>query len=365
MIAWIAASRDEVSSPELAACLDAVRGPSGDVGNVMRVHSLRPHTMMGHQALYMSVLHHDANQLPMWFQEVIASWVSILNRCDYSLANHFANARHLLGDDDRADAIRRMRYALDAYYIRGVHSNIPFLSAVFSHPRFAAGRLSTNFIDEEYPNGFGADDLRIEEPSAFVSVAAAVQRRYRARETRISDQVPGYEPASSDDWVVVMNGHAYRCRATSVEIGEEVEFDGRTYVVRSDWWFGQPLFKGTINGEPVCFQIERRGLAYQFFHRGVQADVRVLTPRQEELRALMHEQAAPDLSRFLLSPMPGLLVSLAVGEGDRVKAGEALAVVEAMKMENVLRAENDVTVKAVLAAPGDHLAVDQPILEFE
>ena len=107
MIAWIAASRDgdEVSSPELAACLDAARGPSGDVGNVMRVHSLRPHTMMGHQALYMSVLHNDANQLPMWFQEVIASWVSILNRCDYSLANHFANARHLIGDDDRADAI--------------------------------------------------------------------------------------------------------------------------------------------------------------------------------------------------------------------------------------------------------------------
>ena len=267
--------------------------------------------------------------------------------------------------DTRADAIRRMRYALDAYYIRGVHSNIPFLSAVFSHPRFAAGRLSTNFIEEEYPNGFGADDLRIEEPSAFVAVAAAVQRRYRARVTGISDQVPGYEPASSDDWVVVMNGHAYSCRATSVENGEEVEFEGRTYEVRSDWWFGQPLFMGTINGRPVCFQIERRGLAYRFFHGGVQADVRVLTPRQEELRALMHEEIAPDLSQFLLSPMPGLLVSLAAGKGDRVKAGEALAVVEAMKMENVLRAESDATVKAVLAAPGDQLAVDQPILEFE
>ena len=200
---------------------------------------------------------------------------------------------------------------------------------------------------------------------AFVAVAAAVQRRYRARVTRISDQVPGYEPEYSDDWVVVMNGHAYPCRATSVEIGEEVEFDGATYVVRSDWWFGQPLFTGTINGEPVCFQIEPRGLAYRFFHGGVQADVRVLTPRQEELRALMREQEAPDLSQFLLSPMPGLLVDLAVGEGDRVKAGEALAVVEAMKMENVLRAENDVTVKAVHAVPGDHLAVDQPILEFE
>ena len=198
-----------------------------------------------------------------------------------------------------------------------------------------------------------------------MAVAAAVQRRFRARVTTISDQVAGYEPASSDDWVVVMNGSAYSCRATSVEIGEEVEFEGRTYVVRSDWWFGQPLFIGTINGEPVCFQIERRGLAYQLFHSGVQADVRVLTPRQEELRSLMREQEAPDLSRFLLSPMPGLLVSLAAGEGDHVKAGEALAVVEAMKMENVLRAGSDATVKSVLAAPGDSLAVDQPILEFE
>ena len=105
MTTWIAVIGDEEASPELAASLDAVRAPSGDVGNVMRVHSLRPHTMTGHQALYMSVLHHDGNRLPAWFQEVIASWVSILNRCDYSLANHFANARHLIADEDRADAI--------------------------------------------------------------------------------------------------------------------------------------------------------------------------------------------------------------------------------------------------------------------
>ena len=150
-----------------------------------------------------------------------------------------------------------------------------------------------------------------------------------------------------------------------MESGEEVEIDGRTHVVRSDWWFGNPLFEGTINGEPACFQIERRGVAYGLVHAGVQTDVWVLTPRQAELRALMHELAAPDLSRYLLSPMPGLLASLAVGEGDRVKAGEELAVIEAMKMENVLRAENDGTVKAVLATPGESLAVDQPILEFE
>ena len=274
-------------------------------------------------------------------------------------------AKLITWGDTRDDAIRRMRDALDAYYIRGVDSNVAFLSAVFSHPRFVAGRLSTDFIAEEYPNGFGADDVRLDDPASFVAVAAAVQRRYRERATSISGQMPGYESKVADDWVVIMNGREYPCRATSVEGGEEIEFDAGTYVVRSGWWFGQPLFQGTVNGVPKCFQIERRGVGYRLAHRGMQADVWVLAPRQAELRALMPEQIAPDLSRFLLSPMPGLLASLAAGEGDRVKAGEELAVIEAMKMENVLRAENDATVKSVLAAPGDHLAVDQPIIEFE
>ena len=267
--------------------------------------------------------------------------------------------------DTRDDAIHRMRDALDAYYIRGVDSNIAFLSAVFSHPRFVAGRLSTDFIADEFPDGFGADDVWLDDPSVFVAVAAAVQRRYRERATSISGQMSGYESSIADDWVVIINGREYPCRATSLDGGEEVAFDGRTYVVRSDWWFGQPLFEGTVNGEPKCFQIERRGVGYHLIHRGVQADVWVLSPRQAELRALMPEQVAPDLSRFLLSPMPGLLASLTVGEGDQVKAGQELAVVEAMKMENVLRADNDATIKSVHAAPGDSLAVDQPILEFE
>ena len=267
--------------------------------------------------------------------------------------------------DTRDDAIRRMRDALDAYCIRGVDSNVAFLSAVFSHPRFVEGRLSTDFIAEEYPNGFGADDVRLDDPSVFVAVAAAVQRRYRERATSISGQMPGSEPAISDDWVVILDGREHRCRARSVEGGEEVEFEGRTCVVRSDWWFGQPLFRGTVDGEPKCFQIESHGVGYRLIHRGVQAEVWVLSPRQAELRALMPERVAPDLSRFLLSPMPGLLASLAVAEGDEVKAGQELAVVEAMKMENVLRAENDATVRTVHAAPGDSLAVDQPILEFE
>ena len=267
--------------------------------------------------------------------------------------------------DTRDDAIRRMRDALDAYCIRGVDSNVAFLCAVFSHPRFVEGRLSTDFIAEEYPNGFGADDVRLDDPSVFVAVAAAVQRRYRERATSISGRMPGCAPAISDDWVVIIDGREHRCRVRSVEGGEEVELEGRTCVVRGDWWFGQPLFRGTVDGEPKCFQIESHGVGYRLIHRGVRAEVWVLTPRQAELRALMPERVAPDLSRLLLSPMPGLLASLAVAEGDEVKAGQELAVVEAMKMENVLRAENDATVRTVHAAPGDSLAVDQPILEFE
>ena len=267
--------------------------------------------------------------------------------------------------DTRDDAIHRMRDALDAYCIRGVDSNLAFLSCVFSHPRFVAGRLSTDFIEDEYPNGFGAEDIRLDDPAPFVTVAAAVQRRYRERATSISGQMPGREPTISDEWVVVMNGQEYPCRVTPVDGGEEVELDGRTHLVRSDWWFGQPLFRGTVNDEPVCVQVEPRGVGYRLMRGGAQVEVWVLTPRQAALRAFMPERTAPDLSRFLLSPMPGLLVSLAAGEGDRVKAGEELAVIEAMKMENVLRAESDATVKSVLAAPGDQLAVDQPILEFE
>ena len=267
--------------------------------------------------------------------------------------------------DTRADAIRRMREALDAYCIRGVDSNLLFLSALFSHPRFAAGELSTHFIEEEYPDGFGAGGVRLEDPATFVVVAAAVQRRYRERATGISGQAPGCKPAISERWMVVIDGREHPCRAVSVEGGQEVEFDTKTRVIRSGWQLGEPLFRGTIDDDPVCVQVERRGIGYRLVHGGSRVDALVLTPRQAELHALMPAQIAPDLSRFLRSPMPGLLVSLSVGEGDEVKAGQELAVIEAMKMENVLRAENEARVKSALAAPGDSLAVDQPILEFE
>jgi len=153
-----------------------------------------------------------------------------------------------------------------------------------------------------------------------------------------------------------------------VEAGDgayTVVHDGETYVVRTGWRLGHPLFHGEINGTPVCFQVERRNVAYRINHRGSQVDAMVLAPRAAQLGRHMLDKQPPDLSRFLLSPMPGLLIRLAVKEGDEVKEGEELAVVEAMKMENVLNAARDCVVKAVLAEQGAHLAVDQAILEFE
>ncbi len=266
---------------------------------------------------------------------------------------------------DRARAIATMRQALDAYYIRGIETNIPFLAALMAHPRFVEGRLTTHFIDEEYPDGFGVEHMRMEDTAIFVVVAAAVHRRYRERAARISGQMPGYERVVPTSWVVIIGGEHHPVTVTPVSGGQDVRYEEHEYAVRSDWQFGQPLFRGTINGQPHCVQVERRGPSYQLFQGGGRVDVMVLTERAAALQALMPVKPPPDLSGFLLSPMPGLLLSLWVKEGDEVKAGQELAVIEAMKMENVLRADKDRVVGHVLAEPGDSLAVDQKILEFK
>jgi propionyl-CoA carboxylase alpha chain len=266
---------------------------------------------------------------------------------------------------ERSEAIALMRQALDAYYIRGIETNIPFLAALMAHPRFVDGRLTTNFIDDEYPDGFGVEHMHMEDADMFVVVAAAVHRRYRDRAAQISGQMPGYKRAMPGNWVVIVGGEQHPVRVTPVGGGQDVRYDGRDFAVRTDWQFGQPLFRGTINGRPHCMQVERRGVGYQLFQGGGRVDLMVLTERAASLQALMPVKAPPDLSGFLLSPMPGLLLSLSVKEGDHVKAGQELAVIEAMKMENVLRADKDRVVAKVMATPGNSLAVDQKILEFE
>ncbi|CAO3426863.1 Propionyl-CoA carboxylase biotin-containing subunit (EC 6.4.1.3) [Azospirillum argentinense] len=269
----------------------------------------------------------------------------------------------------RDAAIARMREALDQYYIRGVSHNIPFLASLMANQRFVDGRLTTNFIAEEYPTGFHASDLPPDDPAILIAVAAVIHRCLNDRDIQISGKMPGNKVRVRDDWVVVMDGaqHPVHVRPTDgspQRIGYTVDFEGRHHVVWSDWTLGQPLFRGTVNGAHVCVQVDRVGVGYRLSHSGSQALVKVLTPNAARLDALMPVKAPPDMSKFLLSPMPGLLVSVAVTEGQEVKAGEVLAVVEAMKMENILRAAQDGTVSKVHATPGSSLAVDQKILEF-
>jgi propionyl-CoA carboxylase alpha chain len=266
---------------------------------------------------------------------------------------------------NREEAVAHMRSALDRFLIRGVSCNLSFLSALMVHPRFVAGDMNTNMIGEEYPDGFHPADVPHEDPTIIISVAASMLRGYRDRAARIDGQLSGHERRVRTDWVVVMKNEYHPVSVVPVQGGHDVGYKGKTYAVRSDWQFGQHLFSGTINGEEVFVQVERRKQTYRLFHGGSQADVMILTPRVAELMRYMPVKAPPDMSKFLLSPMPGLLVSLAVKEGDAVNVGQELAVLEAMKMENTLHAERDGVVARINYEPGASLAVDDKIMELE
>ena len=265
----------------------------------------------------------------------------------------------------REQAIERMRAALNGFVIRGISSNIPFQAALMQHPRFQAGNFTTAFIAEEYPKGFNASDVPHDDPALLLSVAGFVHRRYIDRAAKVGGQLPGHELQVGDEWVVVRNGEQHPVTVIPAEGGYDVIYKGETLKIRSGWNLGEPLFSGTVNGEPFTMQVERHKLAYRLFHWGTQANLTVLRARAAEMLALMPEKQAPDMSKFLLSPMPGLLREVAVTVGQDVKAGEKLAVIEAMKMENILKAEQDGKVKKVSAAAGESLAVDQIIIEFE
>jgi len=265
----------------------------------------------------------------------------------------------------RDQAIARMRDALNAFVIRGVATNIAFQAALMQNPRFVAGNFDTGLIAAEYPKGFSAADLVHDDPLLLAAVAALARRRYIARAVQTTGQMRGHRRRVGNDWVVMMGGRRFALELTPIEGGCDIRHEGETYRLLSDWKLGDLIFRGQWNGAPICLQIQRVGWRYRLLHWGTQVDITVLTARDAHLLSLMPEKPAPDLSRFVLSPMPGLLTELAVRPGQEVKAGEKVAVIEAMKMENTLRAEADRVVKALLAKPGDSLAVDQPIVEFE
>ncbi|MDI1288263.1 MAG: acetyl/propionyl/methylcrotonyl-CoA carboxylase subunit alpha [Reyranella sp.] len=262
----------------------------------------------------------------------------------------------------RNAAIDRMRRALDEFYVRGVSHNVPFLAALMAHPRFVAGNLTTNFIAEEFKGGFTAAHLPPRDPAVLAGVAAVIDRIQSQRAA--AGKMPGHVGLVQDGCVVMMNRQPVALSVSGSGSDFAVEVSGRRIAIETGWSPGEPLFHAKVDGQAVAVQVDAVGPGWRLILEGGQADVLVLTPRQAELYALMPVKAAPDTSKFLLSPMPGLLASVAVSEGQEIKAGEALAVVEAMKMENVLRAARDGTVKTLHAKAGDSLRVDQKIIEF-
>ena len=268
---------------------------------------------------------------------------------------------------DRTQATQLMQAALDSFHIQGIKHNMAFLSAVMAEDRFRSGRLTTNYIAEVFPEGFQGLDPSAEALDRLVAVAAVLQRRRAEQEAGLSGQLPGREVSAGSDWTVCLGKENHARQVTPAVGGYRVARPGAEtgLLVETAWRFGQALFEGSIDAVPVTVRVGRRGPAWCLSQGGSEIEVLVVPPRMAALADLMPVKEPPDLSKFLLSPMPGLLVSVAVEPGQDVKAGEALAVVEAMKMENVLRAERDGVVSAVHAGAGDSLAVDQAILEFE
>jgi propionyl-CoA carboxylase alpha chain len=258
----------------------------------------------------------------------------------------------------RAEATARLAGALDAFVIRGVAHNIGLLSAAIARPKFRDGKLSTDFIAEEFPGGFKGGALSPELTTQALAVAAAAHRITAERDAAIADA------AIPEAWIVVKDASQHPMRLTRRNGSIIVASNAATSEVTTDWQPGDPLFRGTIDSLATLFQIDRAGIGWRLERGGAVLALKVLPPAAAQALARMPAKPPPDLSRHLVSPMPGLLVSLAVAEGQEVKTGEELAVIEAMKMENVLRAERDGTIKKLCAHPGDSLAVDQIILEF-
>ncbi|KAF4529563.1 hypothetical protein B566_EDAN017920 [Ephemera danica] len=278
-------------------------------------------------------------------------------------------AKLIVHGRDRNDAIARMREALNGFVIRGVSSNIPFQAALLAHPKFVAGDFNTGFIAEQYKAGFKAEDVPHDDPEFLIALAAAVQRSYLQRASRISGQLPGHGVQIGEDFVVVVRGEGSQHQHVPVKVHADgalrVLVNDKTYAIASDWRYGQIRAAGTCNGKPFTAQGDRLGLWTRLSHNGRRIDTMVLSPRAAALLRLMPHKAPPDTSKFLLSPMPGLLADVVVQPGQKVLAGERLAVIEAMKMENILTAAQDGVVGELLAHKGESLAVDQPILSFQ
>jgi propionyl-CoA carboxylase alpha chain len=266
---------------------------------------------------------------------------------------------------NRAGAIAEMRNALDAFEVEGIGHNIPFLSAVMDHPKFCVGNITTAFIEEEYPDGFVGVELPIEILKTVAACAAAMYRLGEIRRTRVSGRMDNHERRVRDDWVVSLQGHDFPVDITADPNGSTVRFETGGHRVASDWTPGNSMAVMNVDGIDIALKVEKCTSGFRIRFRGADMRVTVRSPRQAELAKLMIEKTPPDTSKLLLCPMPGLIVKVEVSVGDEVQEGQSLCTVEAMKMENILRAERKSIVSRVYAAAGDSLAVDAIIMEFE
>ncbi|MCB2116363.1 MAG: ATP-grasp domain-containing protein, partial [Rhodobacteraceae bacterium] len=266
----------------------------------------------------------------------------------------------------RSEAIEGMRQALDTFEVEGIGHNLPFLSAVMDHPRFVSGEITTAFIAEEYPEGFQGVTLPAETLRKIAAATAAMNRVAEIRRTRITGTLGNHERHVGDDWVVGAQGEEIAVKIAADRDGSTVTFaDGTSHRVSSDWTPGQSLARVNVDGDLVVLKVGKIPSGFRIRTRGADLKVHVRSPRQAELARLMPEKLPPDTSKYLLCPMPGLIVKINVEEGQEVQEGQALATVEAMKMENILRAERKGTVKKIAAAAGASLKVDDVIMEFE
>ena len=299
----------------------------------------------------------DGGEIPMFYDSMIAKLI--------------------VHGNDRNDAIAKMREALNGFVIRGISSNIPFQAALLAHPKFVAGDFNTGFIAENYGQGFRAEDVPHDDPDFLVALAAFVRRKSRERAANLSGQLPGYDVQIGHDYSVIVLGAKGENRYLGVHVDEFRGQSGKAiikvgdnhYIIESHSRLNDVRISGTVNGKPFTAQVERgtpkNPLALQVQHNGTRIEALVVSPRMAELHQMMPFKTPPDMSRFVLSPMPGLLVNVAVTPGQKVQAGERVAVIEAMKMENILFAAHDGVVKKVMASQGESLSVDQVIVEFE
>ena len=267
---------------------------------------------------------------------------------------------------NRVLAIQKMIDVFDRYLIEGVQTNRDFLSSIFQNRDFINGKFSTKFIEENYSKGFNSEKSELSSPDKMFAVATFIHYKYMLRAASISNQIKGFNRMVGNEWNVILGKQSYKTKITYNNFNKnyDIFIEKKYFSFKSDWKIGFPLLSALIDNKVLYFSVQRDGPKYNIIHKSSKIRVIVLSDRHAELNKIMLPRKEVDNSKFLLSPMPGLLVSILVKKGQSVQAGESLAIVEAMKMENILKAEKDIIIKEILSKEGDSLVVDQSIMEF-